>query len=181
MLRRPGMIAAGPAASGRYLLPDEVRVITMRRHGAVLLVPAAEGFGGLAIALIAGGALISDFTVRVVVWTGGAFLFLQMLSAIASWSTHLFVVTSQRVMEIRGFGSRIVEMTPLTDLRGMALGRSSAGRMLGYGTFYFSSGNRRQVLMSYVPYPEQLYLEICGMIFGGMDSGAASAPDLSED
>jgi Bacterial PH domain len=175
------MAAVGPAASSRYLLPYEATVITTRPHSAVLLIPAAEGFGGLAIALIAGGALISDFTVRVVVWTGGAFLFFQMLSAIASWSTHLFVVTSQRVLEIRGFGSRIVETTPLTDLTGIALGRSAAGRMLGYGTFYLSSGNRRQVLMNYVPYPEQLYLEICGMIFGDVDSGGASGPDLSDD
>jgi hypothetical protein len=38
--------------------------------------------------------------------------------------------------------------------------------MLGYGTFYLPSGNRKHVLMDYVPYPEQLYLEISGLVFG---------------
>jgi hypothetical protein len=153
-----------PASVNRYLLPNEKQVITVRRRPAALLLPAAEGVGGLAVALIINSALVNDLAVRVAVWAGAAFL--------ANWSIEFFVVTSRRVLILYGFRHRTVETTPLTSMKDVTFDRSILGHMLGYGTFYLSSGNRKQVLMDYVPYPEQLYLEIMGLIYGtGEDEG----------
>ena len=170
-----------PPTVDRFLLPNEQQVITVRRHLAVLLIPAAEGFGGLAVALIVNGALINDFAVKFAVWAGAAFLIYQMLSSMANWWTLFFVVTSFRVLVVRGLGPRTVEMTSLRNLTDMTFGRSAPGRLLGYGTFYLPSGNRKQVLMNYVRYPEQLHLEISGMLFGGDESEGASDQDLALD
>jgi hypothetical protein len=39
--------------------------------------------------------------------------------------------------------------------------------MLGYGTFILESAGQDQALstVDYIPYPEQLYLEVCSLIF----------------
>jgi hypothetical protein len=41
------------------------------------------------------------------------------------------------------------------------------GRILGYGKFILESAGQDQALtnVDYLPYPEQLYLEVCGLIF----------------
>lgn len=180
-MRLPAPGPTGPASVNNYLLPNEQQVITMRRHPTLLFIPAAEGVGGLAVAFIVNGALITDLTARVAVWAGAAFLIYQMLSSVANWFAHFFVVTSHRVLVVRGLGRRTVEMTPLTNLTDMTFGRSLGGRMLGYGTFYLPSGNRKQVLVDYVPYPEQVYLEISGMLFGSDDEESIVGPDPAED
>ena len=45
------------------------------------------------------------------------------------------------------------------------------GRILGYGEFILESAGQDQALnkIDHLPYPEQLYLEVCGLIF--KDSG----------
>lgn len=171
---------AGPASVNRYLLPNERHVITVRRHPSVLLIPAAEAVGGLAVALIVNSALINDFAATVAVWTGAAFLAYQMFSSTASWYVHFLVVTSHRVLNVYGLTRQTVETTPLANVRNIVLDRSFAGRMLGYGTFYLPSGNRKQVLMDYVPYPEQLYLKVCGMLFDSDESEGVSEEDSAD-
>jgi hypothetical protein len=45
--------------------------------------------------------------------------------------------------------------------------------MLGYGEFVLESAGQDQALstVTYIPYPETLYLEVCQMLFpGGNDS-----------
>ena len=39
--------------------------------------------------------------------------------------------------------------------------------MLGYGEFVLESAGQEQALRTipFLPYPEQLYLEVCGLIF----------------
>jgi hypothetical protein len=41
------------------------------------------------------------------------------------------------------------------------------GRLLGYGNFIVESAGQNQALriVDHLPYPEQLYLEVCGLIF----------------
>ena len=45
--------------------------------------------------------------------------------------------------------------------------RSAMGQLLGYGEFILESAGQDQALrnVDYIPYPEQLYLEVCGLIF----------------
>jgi hypothetical protein len=49
----------------------------------------------------------------------------------------------------------------------MTFQRSGIGRILGYGKFILESAGQDQALtdVDYLPYPEQLYLEVCGLIF----------------
>src|SRR6266581_66629 len=49
----------------------------------------------------------------------------------------------------------------------MSFQRSFAGRLLGYGEFIVESAGQDQALrtIDHIPYPEQLYLEVCGRIF----------------
>jgi hypothetical protein len=51
----------------------------------------------------------------------------------------------------------------------MSFQRSSLGRLLGYGEFILESAGQDQALrvVDHLPYPEQLYLEVCGLIFPG--------------
>jgi hypothetical protein len=60
-----------------------------------------------------------------------------------------------------------VLMMPLKKVTDMSFERSALGRLLGYGKFILESAGQDQALTSvdHVPYPEQLYLEICRLIF----------------
>jgi hypothetical protein len=60
-----------------------------------------------------------------------------------------------------------VNMMPLAKVTDMSFQRSAMGRLLGYGEFILESAGQDQALsnVEYIPYPEQLYLEVCGLIF----------------
>jgi uncharacterized membrane protein YdbT with pleckstrin-like domain len=83
------------------------------------------------------------------------------------------VVTSQRLLLATGVVRKSVKMMPLSKVTDMSFNRSAMGRLLGYGTFVVESAGQDQALrtIDHLPYPEQLYLEVCGLIF--KDQGAA--------
>jgi len=58
-------------------------------------------------------------------------------------------------------------MMPLVKVTDMTFQRSFLGRLFGYGTFILESAGQDQALstVDYIPYPEQLYLEVCSLIF----------------
>ena len=60
-----------------------------------------------------------------------------------------------------------VNMMPLAKVTDMSFQRSAMGRLLGYGEFIVESAGQNQALRNVdrLPYPEQLYLEVCGLIF----------------
>ena len=66
-----------------------------------------------------------------------------------------------------GVVTRKVNMVPLTKVTDMSFRRSSMGRVLGYGEFILESAGQDPALRvaDHLPYPEQLYLEVCGLIF----------------
>ena len=70
-----------------------------------------------------------------------------------------------------GVISRNVNMMPLAKVTDMSFQRSPMGRLLGYGEFILESAGQDQALsnVDYLPYPEQLYLEVCGLIFKDKD------------
>ena len=63
-------------------------------------------------------------------------------------------------------------MIPLTKVADMSLQRSTLGQLLGYGQFIFESAGQNQAMriVDLLPYPEQLYLEVCGLIFTGQEA-----------
>ena len=157
-----------PADVDRYLLPHEQEVITVRKHPAVLLAPVAWAVIGLVIA-----AVLSDTLLRHnpgltwIVWAIWGLVFLRFLWAALNWSVDYFVVTSHRFIETSGLFSRKVAMMPLAKVTDMTFERSPLGRLLGYGTFILESAGQDQALsnVDHIPYPEQLYLEVCALIF----------------
>jgi hypothetical protein len=70
---------------------------------------------------------------------------------------------------VSGFVVRKVAMMPLTRVTDMSFRRSALGRLLGYGEFIIESAGQEQALrtINFLPYPEQLYLEVCGLVFPG--------------
>jgi hypothetical protein len=71
------------------------------------------------------------------------------------------------MLQASGVFTRKIAMMPLVKVTDMSFQRSSLGRLLGFGEFILESAGQDQALrnIDHVPYPEQLYLEICALIF----------------
>ena len=163
-----------PASIYRVLLPHERLVITVRFHPAVLIKPVALALAGLAVAgLLSTIARLDNTDALVVIWLLWLILLIHLLYRIYVWLEDYFVVTSQRLLLATGVVRKSVKMMPLSKVTDMSFNRSAMGRLLGYGTFVVESAGQDQALrtIDHLPYPEQLYLEVCGLIF--KDQGAA--------
>jgi uncharacterized membrane protein YdbT with pleckstrin-like domain len=157
-----------PASVNRYLLPHERQVITVHQHPAVLIRPIFEVLIGLAIAgWLSNSIAHGNGTVILVIWIIWALVFLRLVWKVFEWGETYFVVTSQRFLLATGLITRKVNMMPLAKVTDMSFQRSTMGRILGYGEFILESAGQDQALnrVDHLPYPEQLYLEVCGLIF----------------
>ena len=158
-----------PASVNRYLLPHERQVISVHEHPAVLIGPIALVLLGLAIAGFLSNSSItnSNGTAILVIWLLWVVLLLWLGVKIWDWAVNYFVVTSERLILAKGVVVRNVSMLPLTKVTDMSFRRSTIGRFLGYGEFIVESAGQDQALrnVKFIPYPEQLYLEVCGLIF----------------
>jgi membrane protein YdbS with pleckstrin-like domain len=159
---------SGPASINKYLLPHEHQVITVRKHPAVLMSPVAIGLAGILLALVLATTVFvhshQAILVLVLICVG---LLLYVAFKIWEWSEDYFAVTSERMLEASGVFTRKIAMMPLVKVTDMSFQRSTSGRLLGYGKFVLESAGQDQALstIDHVPYPEQLYLEICALIF----------------
>ena len=162
-----------PAAIYKVLLPHERRVITVRFHPAVLIRPVAETLGGLALAGLLSAIHGLSGTVLLVIWLAWLILVMRLLFCIYAWLEEYFVVTSQRLLLAEGVFKKTVNMMPLAKVTDMRFERSAVGRLLGFGTFIVESAGQEQALhtVNHLPYPEQLYIEVCGLIFKDPGSG----------
>ena len=163
-----------PASIYRVLLPHERRVITVRFHPAVLIMPVAVARAGLAVAgLLSTIARLDNTDILVVIWLAWLILLIRLLYRIYVWLEDYFVVTSQRLLLATGVIRKSVKMMPLAKVTDMSFNRSAMGRLLGYGTFVVESAGQDQALrtIDHLPYPEQLYLEVCGLIFKDQGTG----------
>ncbi len=185
-MRLSTRVTAGPAAVSRYLLPNEHQVIHTRRHPAILIGPSLLALVGLLVAAVLSATVLrGDGIVITVVWLGWIVLFARMIWKIANWAVDYFVVTSHRILLTSGLLTRNVAMMPLTKVTDMSFRRGFAGRMLGFGDFVVESAGQDQALrtIDHIPYPEQLYLEVCGMLFEkeGQGGGGGAGPDAGDD
>ncbi|SRR6266567_3378598 len=158
-----------PAGVDRYLLPREVRVATVRRHPAVLLVPSAQAVAGLLVAFVLTATVLRGHGAMLIwiVWGLWGVLMLRLVWEAINWAVDYFVITSERILLTSGVFTRSVAMMPLSKVTDMSFHRSFAGRLLGYGDFVVESAGQDQALrrIDRIPYPEQLYLVVCGRIF----------------
>jgi hypothetical protein len=171
-VRRPTSGTRTPVAISKYLLPREVEVVAVRQHPAVLIIPCTQALGGLVLGLIWTAALPHNMPQLIAIWTAASLLLVHGIRSLARWPLDYFVITSERILVISG---RSVSMMPLDRLTDMTLERTRAGRLLGYGTFVNGPGRLPQVIKDFLPYPEQLYLLLCGMLF------PSSATDAHDD
>jgi membrane protein YdbS with pleckstrin-like domain len=175
-MRQPTSGARTPVAINKYLLPREVQVATVRQHPAVLISPSAQALGGLLVAGVLNATLVHG-VLAVIMWAAWLVLLLRLIWKAVNWSVDYFVVTTERLLLTTGFLTRNVNMMPLTKVTDMSFRRTFPGRLLGYGEFIVESAGQDQALrnVGFIPYPEQLYLLICGMLF------PSSAPDAEDD
>jgi membrane protein YdbS with pleckstrin-like domain len=162
-----------PASVYRVLLPHERRVITVRFHPAVLIKPVTFALAGLAVAGLLSTIAKLNGTILLIIWLAWLILVIRLLYAIYTWLEDYFVVTSARLLLSTGVIKKTVNMMPLGKVTDMRFERSAMGRLLGYGTFIVESAGQDQALhnIDHLPYPEQLYLEVCGLIFKDPGSG----------
>ena len=161
-----------PASVNKYLLPHERQVISVHQHPAVLIGPIFWVLLGLAIAgWLSNSVAHGNTTVILIIWILWAILLLRLAWKVLEWSLTYFVITSQRLLLTQGFVIRRVDMMPLTKVTDMSFNRSFRGQLLGFGEFVVESAGQDQALrhIEYLPYPEQLYLEVCGLIFKEKD------------
>lgn len=166
--------ATPPAEVNKYLLPHEQQVITVRKHPAVLFGPISIALAGLIAAAVLSDTLLKNSSGGMsVVWIIWGFLFVRLLWKSATWAVDYFVVTSTRMILTSGLLTRKVAMMPLVKVTDMSFQRSFFGRLFGYGEFIIESAGQDQALrtIDHIPYPEQLYLEVCGLIFPSKDDG----------
>ena len=157
-----------PASVNRYLLPHERQVISVHEHPAVLIGPIALVLLGLAIAgFLSNTVTHGNSTAILIIWGAWVLLLLWFAFKVWDWSVNYFVVTSHRLILAKGFIVRKIGMLPLTKVTDMSFQRTTIGRILGYGEFIVESAGQDQALrnVKFIPYPEQLYLEVCGLIF----------------
>lgn len=160
---------SAPASVNRYLLPHEQDVVTIRRHPAVLIGPVGAVLGALIFAGILSNlpfATESSATLAIIWWLW-LLVLVWFVWRVAEWSVDYFVITSARLLLTTGLITRQVNMMPLGKVTDMRFERTLLGRFLGYGTFVMESAGQDQALsrIAFIPYPEQLYLEVVGLIF----------------
>ncbi len=183
-MRLSSRAGTSPAGVHRYLLPNEQQVITVRRHPAVLIGPSALALGGLlAAAVLSATVLHGNDPLIAIVWLAWLVLFVRLVWRAVNWAVDFFVVTSSRILLTSGVLTRNVAMIPLTKVTDMSFKRTVPGKLFGYGEFVVESAGQDQALrnIDHIPYPEQLYLEVCGMLFGSNDDQAESEPDAADD
>ena len=163
-----------PSSVNRFLLPHERQVITVHQHPAVLIRVIFEVLIALAIAGWLTVAVAKDNgTALLIIWILWGLVFLRLVIKVVEWVETYFVVTSQRFLLATGLVTRKVNMMPLAKVTDMSFQRSAMGRLLGYGEFILESAGQDQALnkIDHLPYPEQLYLEVCGLIFKDTGDG----------
>jgi membrane protein YdbS with pleckstrin-like domain len=161
----------------RYLLPREVPSAVVRQHPARLIPPSALALGGLLVVGVLNAVYVHG-KVALGLWALWLLLFLRLVWKVLQWSVDYFAVTNERLLLVQGFFNRRVNMLPMGKVTEMSFKRSFAGRLLGYGEFIVESAGPDQALQDvpFIPYPEQLYLLICEILFPTSADDADDSP-----
>jgi Bacterial PH domain len=145
------------------LLPHERQVISVHQHPARIIPSLVTATGGLLAAVVVTPVVKGNDALEAVIWLLVVILMAQVARAVLDWLSYYLVVTSSRVLIISGFRSpEVTWSAPLANIQDITLRRSIGDRIYGSGTLVFPS---EHLAIDYIPYPEQLYLEITGLLF----------------
>lgn len=167
MVGRPGGDKV-PSMVYRYLLPQERRVIAVRRHPVILsgflaFLASAVGAAGLLTA-----ARRKDVAALRGAWgASGIALFLAGIRLYA-WLNSYIVVTDARLLYVKSFAGIKVSAIPVSDISSIDLRQPLLGRLFGYGTLVINSPGSA-LKIRFLPYLEQIYLEIYGLLVPGSE------------
>jgi len=150
-----------PAAVMKYLPDGESGSLVVIRQHPVMLAPASALVTGvlLAAATVSRTGYVSP-TLVLLVWLIWAFFLARAVVVVTNWLSQYIAVTEKHFLLTAGLMTRTVTVIKLTDLSGLTLERSPHGRLMGYGTFRIGSDSAGQLVIDYVPYAEQFYLEL---------------------
>lgn len=112
--------------------------------------------------------LVADSAVVLhIVWWGWSLLLLRFTWKLASWPVDYLVITSSRVLSIRGLVRRRVSVMALVAMTDMRFLYSVPGRIFGYGKYIPKPAGQGPALrtIDYVPYPDAIYQEIMAMLY----------------
>jgi hypothetical protein len=181
-MTRPGPPELPARASkdvAKYLLDDEVAVLAIRRHWAVLLEPTAKFLpvflaGGWLLLLDPENRVTSSAGLVVIVGALGDYA----LRVVEWWMRH-FIVSRRRVLLTSGVIARTVTLLPLRRITDLTWKETLLGQVLGYGTFQFESAGQGNALaeITFLPRADQLYRQVSGLLFSGDYGGAANTGD----
>lgn len=162
-----------PLVVTNYLLPYEKMVIAVHKHPGAYVGHASLLACSCAAASLLTANTNSSILVLCAAWGACGIILFWLVIRVAAWFYTYFVVTQIRIIFISGFVVRKVTTVPLREIRDLELRRSLPGRLIGYGKFIAEPSRHgyRIPTMNYQPYPEQLFLEIYGLLF----------PDSAED
>jgi len=165
----------------RYLATDEVIVLEVRRHPAVLLRPFFETVGVIILAAALGAAtspLRGDAAVDTFLgWVAVAFV-VRFMWRCLQWSADRVVVSDLRMFEVSGILTRKVASLPLSKLTDLTYQRTVLGRLLAYGELTVETPGQQQALthITYLPRPDRFYQTLNSLVMS-RDSGAKPQPD----
>jgi hypothetical protein len=160
-----------PPSIQHYLKPDETKVIPVRFHYALLLLPALACIGGLAAAVALNSWL---YEAGAATPTAVHLIWIAYLVALGwaawrwlEWRQTWFVITGHRLLliETRHLLGRKVSMLPIDKMRDVLISQTAIGRLAGYGTLDFASIGTERALdkVDFLPWPEWLYRHICDL------------------
>jgi uncharacterized membrane protein YdbT with pleckstrin-like domain len=143
-------------------------IITVRQHPAILLAPVMLVVSGLAVAIISTvTGVLQNWVSLEFIWVAWTVLLVRLSWITLEWSIqYIAIAASYEVVVYSGLVRRKVKAMSLTKVVRLTLYRSIPGRFFGYGELQFESLSQDQPFWSlyYVPYPEQLFLELYGVI-----------------
>ena len=155
----------------RYLVADEVVIVSVRRHWfhlfrqiSLAVVATLVAFWVEAnVPLNGGGQILQNLS-----WLGWWLAIGWLVWEVLNWRRDWFVATDKRFLLFFGFIRRKVAMMPLLKVTDMTYDRSLLGRIVGYGTFVLESAGQEQAMsrIDHVPDADQHYKAICTQLFG---------------
>jgi membrane protein YdbS with pleckstrin-like domain len=150
----------------------ERRVIRVRRHWAVLIVPLLQTIGVVIVAFVLSrllsGAGIDLWLLQSLLWYIAIAALIRYAWRVLEWWVEVVIVTDKRFMITSGIIETKNSMMPITKVTDMSFMRPVLGQILGYGTLRVESAGQKQDLerIEYLPQPEEVFLAISELIFG---------------
>ena len=140
-----------------------------RLCGVILAVTAAVG--GLLAAIAVASIPADAESVHLVVWALAALLIARFFFDAINWRYQYIAITPVRFMLTSGLFGRHIAIIPVETLKGMSFKRSLGGFFSGYGAFTVELGGKSRTVIDYIPYPEQIHLEIQDLLYPSRDEG----------